>query len=209
MRSLQRSMVYIQYLIEEIMRVTEQTLKASASSVLLVDQEQQELCFRFVHGSAEGILKEATLGTETGVAGWVARHGTPLIVNDAINDQRFCSDIDDITGFATKSILCVPLLAHDKVMGVIEVLNKLDGSDFNEQDLQTLMAVASTAAIAIELKLAEEAIRASEDHYSKLVGNLTDEEFMLFASDPSPKEGVVTRYNESHSSANKKMRQKK
>lgn len=196
MQSLQYSIVYIQYLIEEIMRVTEHTLKASASSVLLVDQEKQELCFQFVRGLAEGMLKEATLGTETGVAGWVARHGKPLIVNDVTKDQRFCKDIDEITGFATKSIICAPLLARGKVFGVIEVLNKLDGTDFNEHDLHTLVAVATTAAMAIDLKLAEEAMRTSGAYYSELVRNLTDKEFKLFDLDPSPKEGLVTWHND-------------
>ena len=196
MQPLQHSIVYIQYLIEEIMRVTERTLDASASSVLLVDQEKQELCFQFVHGPAQGMLKDATLGTETGVAGWVAHQGKPLIVNDVTKDERFCKDIDEITGFATQSILCAPLLARGKVMGVIEVLNKLDGSDFNEHDLQTLVAVAATAATAIDLKLAEEAMRASEAHYSKLVSNMTDKESKLLCMDPSTTEGLITWHND-------------
>jgi sigma-B regulation protein RsbU (phosphoserine phosphatase) len=180
MKLTRRNAVYIQYLIEEILLVTERTLKASASSMFLLDQENKELCFQFVRGPVAGILKEAKLSTETGIVGWVARHSEPLLVNNVADDQRFCGDMDDITGFATKSILCAPLIAHNKTIGVIEVLNKLDGSDFNEYDLQTLVAVASTSAVAIELKLAEEAIHNSEEQYVKLVDNLSDRQAGLF-----------------------------
>jgi GAF domain-containing protein len=181
---LHHNSAYIQSLVTEIIRVTEKALGASASSVLLIDLEKQELCFKFVQGSAEGILNEATLGTETGIAGWVARNGEPLIINDVSKDDRFCSDIDDITGFETKSILCAPLQAQGKIIGVIEVLNKQDGTEFDERDLQTLLAVARTATTAIELKLAEDAIRESENNYSRLIANLSEKESRLFDLDP-------------------------
>jgi len=184
MWTLQYNSAYIQSLVTEIIRVTEKALGASASSVLLLDFEKEELYFKFVQGSAEGMLKEATLGTETGIAGWVARHGEPLVINDVTKDHRFCSDIDDITGFTTKSILCAPLQARGKTIGVIEVLNKRDGTEFDERDLQTLMAVARTATTAIELKLAEDAIRESENNYTRLVANLSEREIRLFDLDP-------------------------
>jgi GAF domain-containing protein len=162
------------------MSITERSLKASASSLLVLDQEKQELRFLFVNGPASGILKGATLGTETGVVGWVARNGKPLIVEDVQKDERFCKDMDEITTFATKSLLCVPLMLKGKVIGVIEVLNKWDGSGFDERDLETLKEVAKTAAKAIELKQIDETLRASEERYFELVGQLTDREFKLF-----------------------------
>ena len=89
------------------------------------------------------------INKQSGIAGWVARNGKPLIVNDVTKDPRFYKFIDEITGFITRSIICAPLIIHDKVIGVIEVLNKLDRSDFSEHDLQTLTGVATTAALAI------------------------------------------------------------
>ncbi|MBE0480375.1 MAG: GAF domain-containing protein [Dehalococcoidia bacterium] len=192
MQLLQHNITYIQCLIEDILAVTEQTLKASASSVLLADQENHELCFQFVGGPAQGILKEARLGTETGISGWVALHGKPVMVNDVTADERFCKDMDEITGFTTRSILCAPLVARGKLIGVIEVLNRVDGSDFSEQDLQTLVAVASIAAAAIDLKLAEEALRHAQAHYVELVANLTEKELELF-SPGSPSEELAIR----------------
>jgi signal transduction protein with GAF and PtsI domain len=77
MRSRKKNIAYYDYLIEEIMSITERALKASASSLLVLDDEKKELRFLFVKGPASGILKGATVGTETGIAGWVARNGEP------------------------------------------------------------------------------------------------------------------------------------
>jgi two-component system NtrC family sensor kinase len=176
-------------LIDQITLMTEQTLKASASSVLLLDQEKQEFFFYFADGPVAGQLKQVKLSAGSGIAGWVVLHGEPLIVNNVTEDERFCKDVDEITGFDTRSIMCAPLVVCGNVLGVIEVLNKLDGSDFNEQDLESLVAVASTAAMVVELKHAEEALRASEEHYSALVASLTDAVFKI-------KDGVVTWCNE-------------
>jgi HD-GYP domain-containing protein (c-di-GMP phosphodiesterase class II) len=137
-------------IVDEIVTMTRQTLRASASSLLLIDEEKQELYFEFADGTAGGRLRQARLSIQSGIAGWVARHGCPLIVNDVTKDRRFFAEVDKSTGFVTKAIMCVPLVVRGKVIGVIEVLNKLDGSDFNNKDLEILVAVATTAAIAIE-----------------------------------------------------------
>ncbi len=140
----------IEKLVKNITEMTQQTLKAEASSILLFDDGEKELLFEVAEGKAGKTLKQIRLSPQSGIAGWVARCGKPLIVNNVTTDQRFDRSIDEITGFITRSILCVPLVVHRKVVGVIEVLNKLDGSDFNARDLETLISVASTAAMAIE-----------------------------------------------------------
>ncbi len=208
MQSLRDNIEYIQRLVEEIMRVTAEKLNAAAASVLLIDPEKQELCFQFVHGPAAGLLKQASLGTESGIVGWVADHGVPLIVNDVNKDKRFCQDIDEITGFTTESILCAPLVAHGEVIGVIEVLNKLDGSDFNEHDLQTLVSVASIAASAIEIELAEEAIQDSEVRFSELLENLSDRNLTLFDLDPYMQGDAGSKHDGIHCYTNTQMRQR-
>ena len=137
-------------MVDEIVTMTRQTLKAAASSVLLIDDKEQELFFEFADGAAGGVLKQARFSIQSGIAGWVARNGRPLIVNDVDSDQRFFGNVDRVTGFVTRSVMCAPLVARGTIIGVVEVLNKEDGSGFNEQDLETLAAVAATAAIAIE-----------------------------------------------------------
>ncbi len=137
-------------LIDEVVPMTKQALKAAASSVLLLDEENQELYFEFADGDVGDALKTIRIGLDSGIAGWVVRNGEPLIVNDVTSDQRFYPKVDQQTGFVTKSIMCAPLAVHGRVIGVIEVLNKQDGSGFDSEDLETLASVASTAAMAIE-----------------------------------------------------------
>ena len=90
------------------------------------------------------------LNTQYGIAGQVVRTGKPLIVNDVTRSVNFHKIIDDTTGFSTKSLVCAPLSVHRKILGVIEVLNKRDGSFFNEEDMESVISVANTAAMAIE-----------------------------------------------------------
>lgn len=136
-------------LLDRISLMTRQTLRASAASVLLVDGEEEELYFEVAQGKAVKTLKKMKLAVNSGISGWVVRNGKPLIINDVTSDKRFNKNIDKVTGFVTKSILAVPLVSGDSIIGVIEVLNKVDGSGFNKQDLEVLVALASTAAIAI------------------------------------------------------------
>ena len=137
-------------LVEQITRMTQRALNASASSILLFDDQKQELIFEVAEGQAGKRLRRIRLSDQSGIAGWVAHHGKPLIVNDVSKDERFNNGIDEITGFSTRAIICAPLIVQSRITGVIEVLNKVDESDFSAQDLETLVSVASTAAISIE-----------------------------------------------------------
>jgi len=137
-------------LVKHITQMTQNSLKASASSVLLLDEKNDELYFEVAEGEAGNTLKTIKLDSKTGIAGWVLQHCKPLIINDVSSDKRFNGKVDKTTGFITKAIIAVPMTVHRKTIGVIEVLNKLDGSDFNNEDLEILLSVASTAAMAIE-----------------------------------------------------------
>jgi HD-GYP domain-containing protein (c-di-GMP phosphodiesterase class II) len=144
------SVTNLNKLVKQITQMTQSTLNATASSVLLFDDKEQELYFEVAEGESEKALRKIKLNAGSGIAGWVAQNKKPIIINDVMKDQRFDPSIDEITGFTTMSIICAPLLLQRKLIGVIEVLNKSDGSDFNGRDLETLTSVASTAAMAIE-----------------------------------------------------------
>ncbi len=137
-------------MLEQVIRMTQRTLNASAASVLLFGDNDQELFFQAVSGPVGKALKRVKISTGNSIAGQVARTGRPLIVNNVNTNPVFHKNIDEITGFVTRSLVCVPLAAHRKVMGVIEVLNKQDGSDFCDQDLEAVVSVGATAAMAIE-----------------------------------------------------------
>ncbi len=131
-------------------KMTQQTLNASAASILLFRDNDQELYFEAASGPVGKALRQVKLNAQYGIAGQVARTGKPLIVNDVSRSANFHKMIDDTTGFSTKSLVCAPLSVNRKILGVIEVLNKRDGSLFGEADLDAVVSVATTAAMAIE-----------------------------------------------------------
>jgi signal transduction histidine kinase len=107
------------------------------------------------------------------VAGWVAREGQPLIVNDPVADQRFFRKADDTTGYTTRNIMAVPLTVRGRVIGVLEVLNSLPpGRDFVADDLRLLEALKDQAGTAIEkarlYKYMEEQVNETIEMYLSL-----------------------------------------
>ncbi len=137
-------------MLEHVIKMTQQTLGASAASILLFRNNDQELYFEVASGPVSKALRQVKLNTQYGIAGQVARTGKPIIVNDACRSPNFHKMIDDTTGFDTKSLICAPLATPHKILGVIEVLNKRDGTEFGDQDLEAVISVANTAAMAIE-----------------------------------------------------------
>jgi len=137
-------------LINSVMRMTQNALGSSASSLLLLDDRTQELYFKFADGPVGQQLKRLHISRQSGIAGWIVRNAKPLVVNDAEKNANFYKLIDNATGFKTKSIIGVPIIIGDKVIGVIEVLNKADGTNFTRQDLRIMLGVAATTAMTIE-----------------------------------------------------------
>jgi putative nucleotidyltransferase with HDIG domain len=137
-------------ILTQVIKMTELTLNAEAASILLFRNNDQELYFEAASGPVGRTLRQVKLNTQYGIAGQVARTGKPLIVNDVARSKNFHKMIDDTTGFATQSLICAPLSVNKKILGVIEVLNKHDGTPFGEHDLEAAVSVAGTAAMAIE-----------------------------------------------------------
>lgn len=137
-------------LIANFTQIARYALDASVSSLFLLDEKSQELLLRCTNSPADRQLKRIQINNESGITGWVARNGLPLIVNDVDKEPRFNRLIDEVYGFTTKSIICAPLIVRRKVTGVIKVINKVGGANFSMQDLQSLAAVATTAALTIE-----------------------------------------------------------
>ncbi|MBI5166597.1 MAG: sensor domain-containing diguanylate cyclase [candidate division NC10 bacterium] len=124
--------------------------RSEAWSLLLVNEKSGELHFEVAAGERGPIVKGFRLQIGQGIAGWVAKTGEPLIISDAQDDPRFFRGVDEKTGFQTRSILCVPLKSKGKTLGVIELINKLDGPSFTQEDLYRVSALADFGAIAIE-----------------------------------------------------------
>jgi diguanylate cyclase (GGDEF)-like protein len=135
-------------------------------SLLLVDPRTNELVFKIVVGEAADILRETRISMDSGISGWIARTGQAVIIEDVSKDKRFNDQIDRMTGFDTKSIIGVPLKTGNKVLGVIELINKLNGECFTPFELKILSTIADFSAIAIEKAYYIRAIRkiSRQDH---------------------------------------------
>jgi GAF domain-containing protein len=114
-------------------------------SIFLIDELSGDLVLEYSVGGREAIRLPAPW---RGVVGWIAAHGQPVIAADARQDPRFLPDIDAMTQFDTRSILGAPLKIGERVIGVVEALNKLDGT-FTERDRDRLMDFSKWAAIAL------------------------------------------------------------
>ncbi|MBI5195764.1 MAG: HD domain-containing protein [Nitrospirae bacterium] len=124
-------------------------LNAEAGSLLLIDDETGELFFEVATGEKGMKLKRFRLKTGEGIAGWVVQNGEPVIVNDAVSDPRFSQKADLHSGFITKSIICMPVKSKEKIIGVLQGINKNKGI-FTADDLELIKSIADQVAIAIE-----------------------------------------------------------
>ncbi|MFQ5900289.1 MAG: diguanylate cyclase [Thermodesulfobacteriota bacterium] len=133
-----------------MMEKISELLRPKNWSLLLVDEEKNNLFFEIVVGKELEKLKNSRLKIGEGIAGWVAKEGMPLFVPDAANDNRFTKRIDNITNFVTRSVICVPLKSKGKILGVIELLNTIEEEPFQEEDMTLLTTLADYTAIAVE-----------------------------------------------------------
>ncbi|GIW22230.1 MAG: hypothetical protein KatS3mg068_1237 [Candidatus Sericytochromatia bacterium] len=108
------------------------------------------LFFQFVHGSVSDKVRTIRVPVGVGISGWVAKYGVPLIIPDAQNDPRFNNKVDKESSFITKSVICVPLKRDEKVIGILQSLNKKNDGLFTSEDLSIFESLAGIATIAIE-----------------------------------------------------------
>jgi sigma-B regulation protein RsbU (phosphoserine phosphatase) len=145
------SSLQLDQVLENIMTTSRSILKADACSMMLVDEKRNELVFEVAQGPVADKLKGGLrISRGQGIAGHVYETGEPLLIENAYSDPRFNREFDRVTGYRTQTILCVPLKIKERVIGVSQVINKLDGSNFNEEDEETLSLLCSNAAIAVE-----------------------------------------------------------
>jgi diguanylate cyclase (GGDEF)-like protein len=135
--------------IELVMAKIQQLIPSEAWSMLLVDEQSQELTFELALGDKGKDVSSYRVKIGEGVAGWVAQTGQPAIVNDVAHDPRFTRKFDEKTQFDTRSILCAPLISRGRTIGVVEIINRVGGR-FTHADLDLLLSLVEPCAIAIE-----------------------------------------------------------
>src|SRR6266853_1790521 len=136
-------------LLQTILGKMAEYFKPDHWSLLMVDEERDELYVAIEVGKAAEALKNVRLKGEEGIAGWVAKHGERVVVPDVYTDPRFAKRIDEMTQWETRSIICVPLRSKLRVLGVIQLVN-VSMENFTDQESFFLQSICDYAAIAIE-----------------------------------------------------------
>lgn len=141
------STLELEWVLQLAMQEAQNLFGVEKCSLMLLDEQTNELFFQVALGASSD--KQIRFSVNQGIAGWVARTGQAASVNDVRADPRWYPDPDAATGFTTRSILAQPLKARDKVIGVIELINKIQGL-FTVQDLELLESISNSVAGAIE-----------------------------------------------------------
>jgi signal transduction histidine kinase/DNA-binding response OmpR family regulator len=140
--------VELSKLLPTILQLATQVIGAKIGSIMLSDENKKELRIEAAIGLDLEIVQKTVLKLGDSIAGYVAEKGTPLIVEDVESDPRF-KRINKAK-YETRSLLSAPLKVQNKVIGVINLNNKLDGTPFTQEDLRLLTTFAAQAAVAID-----------------------------------------------------------
>jgi len=150
-------------LLSRILCTALDAVDGTAGSLLLLDPSGKELIFAVVEGGRGVELQGQRMSADQGLAGWVVRHNQPVIVDDAQHDNRFFREITDGSQIEVGSVLCAPLVTRDQVIGALQILNKVQGAHFDDDDLDLLTAFAAQSATAIESARLYQDLRRERD----------------------------------------------
>jgi GAF domain-containing protein len=136
-------------LLQSIVDAAARIFGAAAASIALVDEQEQALEFVVAYGVGNQDVVGLRLNLDQGIAGYVVMTGQPMAISNVRQDARFNQQMAQSTGYVPNSILAMPLLLEDQVIGVMEVLDKIEAPSFGLQDMELLGLFARQAAIAI------------------------------------------------------------
>jgi GAF domain-containing protein len=136
-------------LLQSIVEAAARIFGARAASIALVLEGGREMEFKVAFNTGDQNVVGLRIPVNKGIAGYVTMTGQPLAVSDVQQDARFNRDFAESTGYIPQSILATPLISHGQVIGVMEVLDKLDAPSFGLQDMELLGIFANQAAVAI------------------------------------------------------------
>jgi len=137
-------------LLRLIMSSARDLLDAEVSSVLLLDHDSGELTFEVSLGEKSEEVVKHRIPIGQGIAGRVAQTGEPQIVDSVRENPDFYNQIDSQVGFETRNMLAIPLKVKDRVIGVVEIINKRNRAGFEAKDLELASAFTHLAAVAID-----------------------------------------------------------
>jgi GAF domain-containing protein len=136
-------------MIMDILTIALEAVDSANGSILLLDEETDELVFIAVKGARQEELTDFRIPADSGVAGWVKTQKKPALVQDVRKDDRWISAVDQSIGFHTQSLMAVPLIFEERVLGVMEVVNSLSEDHFTNADLSLLELVGRLASFVL------------------------------------------------------------
>jgi signal transduction histidine kinase len=158
------STLSLEPLLQIMVQAATELTNTEACSIMLIDRNTGELRFAEASGGGSDALKKMSVPLDSSVGGHIVRQNRPILIRDAQSDPRWHGKVDETVDFTTRTILGVPLRVRDKVIGVLEVINKNTSEGFNEDDIQIASTLASHASIAIEnARLLDELQQAYRD----------------------------------------------
>jgi NtrC-family two-component system sensor histidine kinase KinB len=137
-------------LLDETMIYALDLLEAEDGSLMLIDEDADEMVFVLVHGAVRQMLEGYRFDRRLGIAGQVIESGEATVINDVHGVPYFLPEIDERFGFVTQSLVAAPLIARGRALGVLEVLNKRSDDGFTEDDASVLSVLATLAALALD-----------------------------------------------------------
>lgn len=139
----------LEVLLDRIVQAAADLCTAEAASILLYDEREYQLHFQSATNLETPMLRGLSVPVETSIAGWIVTQRKPVIINDAQQDPRHFKQVGETVKVQTDMLLGVPMITKDKVVGVLEAINKRTGP-FTVEDQELLLALGSQAAVAIE-----------------------------------------------------------
>ncbi|MDX9788123.1 MAG: sigma 54-interacting transcriptional regulator [Desulfobacterales bacterium] len=136
-------------LLHLVVETAVRAMDARAGSLLLLDRKTSRLHFQVATGEKREQIKAYEVDLGQGIAGTVAKTGTSLLIPDVEKDARWCKEISLAIGYKTHSIVCVPMRMGTTVIGVVQIIDKLDGTNLTENNMDLLQIYADLAAVAI------------------------------------------------------------
>jgi GAF domain-containing protein len=138
-------------LLKSIVEAAARIFGAAAASILLMNEEEEALEFKVSFGQADHDLVGTKFPYDKGIAGYVFMTGQPIATSNVRQDKRFHQDFAKSTGYVPDSILATPLISSDdRIIGVMEVLDKIDATSFDMHDMELMGMFAQQAAMAID-----------------------------------------------------------
>lgn len=144
------SSLRIEDVLNYAMKWAEEFMDAEASTVYELDEEKSELFIRIARGKKKESVEKIKFELGKGISGHVVQTGQPMVIQDVRKEKRFSPKFDRITGFRTRSMICVPLILRGKTVGALQVLNKKSGDLFTQIDVEVLTSMSQQIAVAME-----------------------------------------------------------